>query len=428
MPKISHFRWVIISLIFFITITNYIDRASISYAIDDIQTLFGLDDNKVGLILGAFGIGYAITTFLGGIAVDRYGAKKTLFISVLLWSFAVIFSGVSTGFIMIFLMRALLGIAEGPNFPGTTRAVSDWLPENERSRALSLSLIAVPIALAIGGPIVSQLIIHTTWRGMFFILGAIGLFWLPLWLCFFKDFPEQSKHVSPQELALINENNTQDNFDAEKILNSRQHTKGLWKFLFTNKTLLSNYWAFFVFGYFLFFFMSWLPSFLETKYHMQIAQVGLFTVLPWALGALLLWLCGQLSDSIFKKTKSLRFSRSYIIIFTQLIAALSVFFIANASSKTSAIIYISLAIGFIMAGNAAYYAVNIDIIKQRSGTALGIMDACFALAGFLAPVLTGHIIQLTHHYHSAFIVLAVLALSSVLFAFLFHHPDKDKQE
>ena len=106
-----NFRWVIIALIFVITITNYIDRASMAYAINDIKVLFHLDDDAVGLILGAFGIGYAITTFFGGIAVDRYGTRKVLAISVFLWSLAIIFTGGSSGFLIIFLMRILLGVA-----------------------------------------------------------------------------------------------------------------------------------------------------------------------------------------------------------------------------------------------------------------------------------------------------------------------------
>jgi sugar phosphate permease len=74
MKNNSHFRWVIIFLLFAITIINYIDRASISYAIWKIAPLFHLNNGQIGLILGAFGIGYVVTTFLGGIAVDLYGS------------------------------------------------------------------------------------------------------------------------------------------------------------------------------------------------------------------------------------------------------------------------------------------------------------------------------------------------------------------
>ena len=80
--------------------------------------------------------------------------------------------------------------------------------------------------------------------------------------------------------------------------------------LLTNRTLLANTWAFFVFGYFLFFFMSWLPSYLEKKYGLNLDAVGLFTVLPWVAAAFLLWLLGRWSDQLLKTTGRLRIARS----------------------------------------------------------------------------------------------------------------------
>ncbi|MGH8127086.1 MAG: MFS transporter, partial [Gammaproteobacteria bacterium] len=153
--RASHFRWVVISLLFFITIINYIDRSAISYAVDDISRAFGLSQGSIGLILGAFGIGYLITTFLGGIWTDRYGAHKTLLIASLLWSIAIGATGLATGFAILFAARVLLGVAEGPNFPAMNRAVTDWLSPRERAMALSSALVAVPLALAIGAPIVT---------------------------------------------------------------------------------------------------------------------------------------------------------------------------------------------------------------------------------------------------------------------------------
>lgn len=421
----KNFRWIIVGLLFFITITNYVDRAAISYAIDDIQKLFHLDDGQVGLILGGFGLGYAITTFLGGIAVDRYGPKVILGFSVLLWSLALLGTGFATGFAMVMVARIVLGVAEGPNFPAMTRAVGDWLPEEERARALSFGLMAVPIALAIGGPIVTELMSLFSWRIMFIVLGAVGVLWLPVWWLLFKNFPKDSKHISEQELLYIDEGHIA--IDSAAVMQERKQVKGLWRYLFTNPTLLANYWAFFVFGYFLFFFMGWLPSYLSDQYHIKLKEIGLFTVLPWTLAAVMMWFVGKWSDRSFKITKSLRQSRTRFIILSQLLAALCVIPIVYVANVNEAMIFISLAVGFSMSANSSFYAVNIDIAKERAGTALGIMDAAFAIAGFVAPALTGWIVQETGHFKAAFLLMAVLALSSVLITFFFHQPDKAKQ-
>ena len=80
-----------------------------------------------------------------------------------------------------------------------------------------------------------------------------------------------------------------------------------------------------------------------------------------------------------------------------------------------------------MGANAAYYAVNVDISPQRAATALGIMDFGFAIAGFLAPAITGWVLQMRGSFVDGFLLMAGLALSSVLAVLLFHHPDRDRE-
>jgi nitrate/nitrite transporter NarK len=78
-----------------------------------------------------------------------------------------------------------------------------------------------------------------------------------------------------------------------------------------------------------------------------------------------------------------------------------------------------------MGANAAYYAVNVDIVPERAATALGIMDFAFAVAGFLAPAITGWVLSIRGSFTDGFLLMAALALSSVAVVLLFHHPDKD---
>ncbi len=141
--------------------------------------------------------------------------------------------------------------------------------------------------------------------------------------------------------------------------------------LLTNRTLLANYWAFFVFGYFLFFFMAWLPSYLERKYGLNLASVGLFTVLPWLAATVGLWLFGRWSDRLLATTGKLRIARSYQIAGSQLVAALAVIRCAMTDDLTVAIAGITVAVAASMGANAAYYAVNVDIVPTRAATALG---------------------------------------------------------
>nr|WP_294519633.1 MFS transporter [uncultured Rhodopila sp.] len=423
MASKGSFRWIVIVLLFYITVANYIDRSAIAFALGDIKTELGLGPSEIGLILGAFGLGYAVTTFLGGIAVDRWGARAVLLVAALLWTASIGVTGFAGGFLTLYIARTVLGVAEGPNFPALTGAVSRWLAPHERAIALGNTLVAVPIALAVGAPVSTQLIHAFGWRGMFFALTVISGIWVPLWLIFFRNDPAQSSFVSDAELKHI-----RGGVEAQRDRTAGHVVHGVtdWRLLLTNRTLLANYWAFFVFGYFLFFFMTWLPNYLSQTYHLNVREVGLFAILPWASAAVLLVALGYLSDYLLKRTGSLRKSRTLLIGVSQLVAALAVIPIGFTASLPLAIACITIAVAFSMGANASYYAINVDIVPKRAATALGIMDTGFALSGFLAPAITGWVVSAFGSFQYAFLLMTGLALSSVLVVLLFHRPDEDR--
>lgn len=421
--RATRFHVVVVFLLFAITVVNYIDRAAISYAIPLITRDLGLSPADVGTVLGAFGLGYAVTTLVGGFAVDRYGARLVLTLAALLWSLSIGLTGVANGFFTLYLARTLLGVSEGPNFPAVTGAVSRWLPPHAQATALGYALVSVPLALAIGGPIVTQLLAVLDWRWTFGVLFALSVAWVPAWFFLFRDDPTQSAHVNAEELAYIRSG------PQEVSPHGRSWPKaGEVRALLTNRTLLANYWAFFVFGYFLFFFMSWLPSYLHDVYKLNLTTIGAFTVLPWLAAAAALWALGRWSDHLLKVTGRLRVARSYLIAGTQLVAALAVVPVAFSDSLSVAIACITVAVAASMGANAAYYAVNVDIVPKRAATALGIMDFGFAISGFLAPALTGWVLALRGSFADCFLLMAGLALSSVVVVAAFHHPDQDRAQ
>jgi ACS family hexuronate transporter-like MFS transporter len=417
----SEFRWTIVALLFVLAAFNYIDRTAIFYPITAIATEFHLNDDEIGLVLAAFGIGYFITTLAGGIAVDRWGARRVVAGAALVWFIAMGGAGLAAGLVSLFLARMLLGLAEGPNFPATSRAVSVWLAPTERATALAHSLVAVPLALAVRAPIVTLLLATIGWRYLFLILGLIVLAWIPFWLWLYRDDPGSSPHVSPSELEHIRGQGP----EAGQARAASAFDAADWRFVLTNRTLLANSWAFFVFGYFVFFFMTWLPDYLQRTYGLGLKEVGLFSFLPWFTAALLLWSLGLLSDALLRRTGRLRIARSSLIMLTQLLAALAVLPVIFVSDIDVVIGCISLAVGFSMGANTAYYATTIDVAPSRAGTALGVMNTWFALSGFAAPAATGYIVSLTGSFDAAFWLLAALAGSSVVVVFLFHRPDDE---
>lgn len=422
----TRYRWFIVFLLFAITVVNYVDRAAIAYAIPAIQRDLGLSSEAVGAVLGAFGLGYALTTLAGGFAVDRYGARAVLAVAALLWSLSIGITAAAGSLAMLYAARVLLGVSEGPNFPALTGAVGSWLSPRERATALGNALLAVPLALAIGGPIVTSLLAWLDWRLTFVALFVLSAAWIPLWYLCFRDDPADSPKVNEAELAHIR---TSDPAAGPSHPAARSWPSlAVVRTLLTNGTLLANYWAFFVFGYFLFFFMTWLPSYLEKKYGLNLAAVGLFSVAPWLAATVLLWGMGRWSDHLLKTTGRLRVARSYLIAGSQFVAALAVVPVALTNDLTVAIVGITVAVAASMGANAAYYAINVDIVPARAATALGIMDFAFAVAGFLAPAVTGWVLDIRGDFADGFLLMAGLALSSVVVVLLFHHPDRAREK
>ena len=151
----GNYRWFIASLIFFITLVNFIDRSAISFVIEPLKKEFHFSDTQFGMILSAFGVGYILLTAVGGYLVDKWGVRVMWPVAAVAWSVCVGCLGLAAGFWSFIALRFLLGVSEGPHFPAMTLSISRWLSPRERARALSLGLVAIPLSSVVGAPITS---------------------------------------------------------------------------------------------------------------------------------------------------------------------------------------------------------------------------------------------------------------------------------
>lgn len=299
----KHFQRVILSLCFLITLLNYFDRSVISYAILPIKHEFSLNNAQFGLVMSMFALGCTVITTFAGILVDRFPVQRIWMLGVLFWSVVMIFLGVVQGFALFLILRFFLGIGEGISFPALNKTLLGWVTPRRMNTVLALSLLGVPLAGAIGSPLLSNLIIHYDWHMTFIILGTAGFLLVLAWLLFLVWYR------SPKPI-----------YDYKS--QTDQATKTTVIKLLRNKTMLAICWAFFAFGYVLFFGVAWLPGYLEQTYHLGLSKIGLFLILPWAVSCVLMLLGGILSDYLFKKTNSARISRIYVICICQLIGLL----------------------------------------------------------------------------------------------------------
>ncbi len=417
MKKPTKYRWFIASLIFFITLVNFIDRSAISFVIVPLKQEFGFSDKEFGMILSAFGLGYIMLTALGGWLVDKLGARSVWPIAAVAWSLCVGLLGFAVGFWSFVGLRILLGVAEGPHFPAVTRSISDWLPPNERARALSIGLVAIPLSAVVGAPITSYLVADFGWRVMFFAISLVGILWAIVWYWAFTDRPEDSPYVSEEEKKLI-----ATTCPRQAKMNK---TPIDWRFILTHPALVANNIAYFAFGYMLFFATLWLPGYFLTQHGLNLKSVGWYLTIPWLVGAIFLKAGGFLSDWLYKKTGSSRLARSHLIWSSQLLAAISFVCLSFTSSLGLSIFFLSLGLGFGLMPQPAFFSINIDVAKDRAGSSQGVTSSCLSLAGVIAPIATGWLIDLTGSYQAAFLLLAGFTGIAVVTVILFHHPDRE---
>ncbi|MBX7066563.1 MAG: MFS transporter [Parachlamydiales bacterium] len=414
----TNYRWFIASLIFFITLINFIDRSAISFVINPLKQEFGFSDTEFGLILSAFGVGYIFMTILGGWLVDHWGPRIVWPLAAITWSLCVALLGIAGGFWGFIWIRFLLGVTEGPHFPAITRSISNWLSPEERATALGIGLVAIPLSAVVGAPITSYLVADFGWRAMFFIISSVGVVWAIVWYFCFTDRPEDCKHVSLEERKLI---------ATPSLMNSeKKKTKVDWRFILTHPALIANNIAYFAFGYMLFFATLWLPGYFLSQHNLNLKSVGWYLTIPWLVGAIFLKAGGFLSDYLYKKTGSGRLARSHLIWISQLLAAVFFVLLSFTTTLWPSIFCLSLGLGFGLMPQPAFFSVNIDVAKHRAGTAQGLTSSCLSLGGIVGPILTGWLIDLTGNYQGAFLLMAGITAFAVIAVILFHHPDRER--
>lgn len=413
----NHYRWVVTALVFFITLVNFIDRSAISFIIDSIKQEFHFTDTQFGMILSAFGMGYVLLTAFGGWLVDVWGARYSWCAAAISWSLCVALLGFAGGFGGFIALRFLLGVTEGPHFPAMSHTINRWLPPSERARAFSLGLVAIPFSSVIGSPLTSYLVSDFGWRNMFFIISGVGILWAFVWYFLFRDYPEDSPHMSDSEKQLLANSCTENRKNSKVAID--------WHFILTHPTLIANNIAYFAHGYMLFFATLWLPGYFLSQHNLNLKSVGWYLMIPWIVAALFLKAGGFLSDWLYKKTGNMRISRSHIIWSSQLLSAVCFILLSTTSSLGLSIFFLSLGLGFGFMPMSIFFSINVDVAKQASASAQGVTSSCLSLAGIIAPLVTGWLIDVTQSFQGPFLLLAGFSVAAVVVVIFFHHPDKE---
>ena len=381
----------------------YIDRVNISVAGPTLRKELGLTPIELGLIFSAFAYPYAAMQIAGGWAADRFGPRLVLAALSLLWATATILTGLSWSVASLVVFRILVGVGEGGAFPTATRAFTWWLPVRERGFAQGITHSFARLGGAVTPAIVVAIVARYGWRVSFIVLGAGSLLWTAVWLATFRNTPDEHPWMTDGELAVIRGSGEPPRATCAPTPWQRIASR-MWLVTVVD----------FCYGWSLWVFLTWLPSYLSDARGFALDQIALMTTLPLLAGVIGDTLGGVISDTIFRRTGNLRLARR-----TLLVAGLggAFAFILPAIVTGSALGAVSLlaaAFFFLELTNAVLWTLPLDIAGQYAGTAGGIMNTGFGIAGMISPIVFGVLIQRTGHYELPLFISAGLLLVGAL--------------
>jgi len=398
--KIRHLILLLVCLMYFVA---YIDRVNISISGPTIRDELGLTPIQLGIVFSAFAYPYAAMQLVGGWAADRFGPRVVLALLSLLWATATILAGASWSVASLVVCRVLVGLGEGGAFPAATRAFTWWLPVGERGFAQGIAHSFARLGGAVTPPIVLALTTQYGWRASFVVLGAVSVVWTVLWLVSFRNAPETHPWVTDAELAEIRAGDAPPR-GAREAMPWRRIVSRMWLVSVVD----------FCYGWSLWVFLTWLPSYLSDARGFTRDQIALMTTLPLLAGVVGDTLGGVLSDAIFRRTGNLRLARCALLVVGLSGAFAFIVPAVVTGSAARAVSLLAAAFFCLELTNAVLWTLPLDIAGTYAGTAGGIMNTGFGLAGMISPVVFGVLIQRTGRYDVPLLVSAGLLVVGAL--------------
>src|SRR5580765_11090 len=260
---IANLRWYICGLLFFATTVNYIDRQVLGLLKPVLEKELGWTESSYGWIVFAFQLAYALMMPLAGRGIDYLGTRLGYLIAVVIWSIAAVAHALANSAFGFGAARFALGFGESANFPAALKTVAVWFPQRERALATGIFNSGANIGALVAPLAVPYLALHYGWRSAFVATGAIGILWIIVWLWLYRE-PGEHPFLSSREHDLIRSGDgaePRQRVPYASLLTDR----AAWAFL-VGKFLTDPVWWFYLF---------WLPGFLNRTYNVDLSNLGL---------------------------------------------------------------------------------------------------------------------------------------------------------
>ncbi|ARK21062.1 MFS transporter [Sporosarcina sp. P26b] len=378
-------RNLILLLLFIGWAIGNFDRYFINYAILSITEDLQLSPTSTGLILSSFFAGYALMQIPGGWLADKFGSRRVLIVSVLMWSIFTAATGAVWSLTSMIIIRFLFGIGEGGFQPSSSKLISQTFPSSKRAWAMSIMLSTGGIVSLIV-PVLSVYLLTTIgWRVSFLVLGGIGLIITVLYWAFIR-LPEGFKE---EEFKPVGENQ-----------------EGVFKQLIKTPLMLNLFIAYYSIYAINWGLATWLPTYLVNVRGLDLISLGWVQTIPGLAMVLAIFLSGYVIDRLPEEREKVMGAIACVLI------GIILYLMFNAPNVTMFITYQTIVIMFI----SFIILLLPSIILKRFpstvvGTSMGIANTGGQLAGFITPLAIGFIVQMFNgSYNAAFWMLIIFAV------------------
>jgi ACS family hexuronate transporter-like MFS transporter len=379
---IGKYRWTICALVFFATTINYLDRQVISLLKSVLTDNLGWNDADYADVEIAFKFFYAFGMLGAGRIIDKLGTKIGYALSTGLWSVAAVCHAFVSSVFGFGVVRSFLGLTESGNFPSAIKAVAEWFPKKERALATGIFNSGSNVGAIIAPLTVPFIAVAWGWRWAFILTGLIGFIWLILWFIYY-EVPKKQKRLSAEELEYIHSD--KDETEAHEIAGAKI---SWFKLLGYRQT-----WAFAI-GKFLtdpvwWFYLFWLPDFLESQYHLTLTQIAIPVAVVYMLSTVGSVGGGWLPLSLIKKGWPVfRARKTSMLVFAFLVVPILFAQVAGGVNMWLAVFIIGLAAAAHQAWSANIFTTVSDMFpKTATASVTGIGGMFGGLGGILLTLL-----------------------------------------
>jgi ACS family tartrate transporter-like MFS transporter len=394
-----HIAWRLLPFLFLLYIANYIDRTNIAYATLGMKGDLRLSDSVFGTASGIFFVGYFALQIPGALLVERWSARKVLSLTLITWGALTSLTAFVRTPAELYGARFLLGAAEAAFFPGVIVYLSHWFTIEDRGKAISRFMAAIPIGFMIGGPIAGTILgVHwlnlTGWRWLFvmeggpaIVLGIATIFYLP-------DWPAEARWLTRGErdwitARLDDERAAKAHIARMSVAQALRHPA----VLVLTAALFCTYTGGYAFWF-------WFPTMLQrltgwTDVHL----IGWVGAIPFAVATLALLFVGWSSDRMAE--------RRWHFAVPQLAAAaaLAAWFLLPHSNALLVVICSIIGSGTIAYFPAFFTLPSEFLTSSAAAAAVGFINCTASIGGFFGPKIFGNLSQSRGSFTSGFVMM-----------------------